>query len=464
MDTIANVTIGSNDGGIQVGDWNPFTQRPPAEIGPALDTEIRPLAEVGRVLTFIAQYLHEVVHIYAAESFLSGQIDYFENEAEFTQYMLGNEAFATWHSEIVVCQKIGRALGDLRLNFNLSSVQNPGFEPLRALELSGLSSHSKSLNFFIDSLLGDVPQELRSSRGRQKKLMLRMLHSVLRGFYVGTIDPLALLHKHYQQTGLLREFYFRYCRVDGIPSLLEVPRNLKQLNNEKEYFKFLIRSMKSLNQLSKLQVLKIKSRRKLQMRAYFALSVRNTLLHHLDISASSKILPKLARNKVIVNIEQYLSELERMLCELGDLRKISQINDFALQIGTLDKAYSTKVAKKLRQYKLRSNGIKIIIEGNNPFVSGANFDASGKGPVGKKELRLIQTYLTRCHLFATYRSDHLSEMIYILHKLKIQKKVNRKKLYNELLMHPKFVNFWSPKLWDFDPMQEKFKEMSFVYH
>jgi hypothetical protein len=306
MSAVAPAVPGAGD-----EEWNPLSQRPhaplPPTVGDELGAEVTALKEAVDAFTTL---IHEMMHVALWEPFFVGKWKP-RQVADFREFSLRAEGFCFFYSDVVVSNAVRVRLADGEFALERQTPSNARFHPVRAFHAVGIRDHDEILSIYLEGFSGGRTK-LWQPRG--KAAFAASLAAQVYDFYVGSQGYLNGAYKALATFGTFAEFRRRFCAIPGLPGFLseaaaEVPSGFTG------YFeRFFHEGLARLAALEPDETERIRWRRMLQMRAYYALQVRWALRAGLVVAQR---FTDSRRARILEAVDAYLAELRSLLLRLA---------------------------------------------------------------------------------------------------------------------------------------------------
>ncbi|MBM4252813.1 MAG: hypothetical protein FJ146_12645 [Deltaproteobacteria bacterium] len=450
-------------------EWNPLSQRPHALLPAAY------LDELGSAITALKTAVdeftilsHELMHVALWEPFFAG---YWRprSKSDFRTFSLMAEGFCYFFSDIVIGGAVRVRLPDGEFALERQTASNARFHPVRAFKAAAITSHRDILDIYLDGFNG---KQTALWQPRGKNDFAASLAAQAYDFYKGTLGYLSAMHGALSAFGYVSEFFRRYCSIEGLPSFLNQNQAPQSPNTAlKRYFTdFFESGLDQLDGLTPQQITRIRERRALQMRAYYALQVR-WLLTENHVTTTQPLVT-LKCEPLAQEISRYLDGLEEALHELARQPHASQVH----RLAALDARYSAKV----RAIFVRMDawaGLRWLIAPKradgciNIRRSKSTSDQAAKRYVCNTATFLVEELTARLTL-----SSNTKNRVKILQLIKTvselgstavhgpsAKILSAEKALQRELGKKDILELWSLPLASFDPVRNKFRELLFSY-
>lgn len=296
-------------------EWNPLSQRPHSPLPPAISDELG--AEVSSLKEAIDAFTtltHEMMHVALCEPYFTGASGPRQQRA-FREFFLMSEGFCFFFADIVVSGLVRARLPDGEFALERETPSNAHFHPIRAFQAMGIHDREQILDMYLESFAGRSTPLLRpqNTTGFAASLALKIYN-----FYAGSQPYLKDLYRALSSFGGLSEFAKRFCAIPGLPSILsESTACLAKEDDPKPYFKeFFRHGLSHLQQMAPEQIQRVRCRRMLQMRAYYALQIR-WLLSEKQVALLGQKWTTAHSRRLLRDVETYLDGLEALLVRLA---------------------------------------------------------------------------------------------------------------------------------------------------
>jgi hypothetical protein len=442
-------------------EWNPFSQRPVTH-AVNVDNPTKLENSIQAVNLFI-EASHEATHILLWEPFFAGTCRP-GNPKELIFASLIFEAYCFWYADIIVTRNLRTRLPDGEFARVRSAISQPDFHPYRAFKAINIVEPSEILNIYFHAFMGgDSPLYRHRQLPYVEDLLRRFIN-----FYVTASQPVNALFKILDHVGIFEEFYGRFCRLSGIPSLL--PDSLLKMDimaNPISYCHSIRKNgYKHIEHLSPKTISQVRMRRFIQMRAYYAYSLLYALKANLVFSRKNKSFNGAELKR---NLAQYIDVLEtaiQALCKGGNLKKIEQI------CRHNDQVYSRRVKKAFSQSDLWMNQRLCVTPYLNTRSAGFGIVRGTVSPSERIKLgeHLLNRYcpdkIDEAAKGKTLSSRRLGQKIGTFMKANSTVGVSQEKwksAFNALLLDEQILELWSVRLGSIDPEENQFRDPLFVY-
>src|SRR5438552_1868768 len=261
--------------GLAFSEWNPLSQilATRNELSTKIATLESPFARLEYRIGSEIEMSHELMHILLWEPFFVGHCKP-HSAAEFANTGILFEAFCFFFSDILLTRTIRERYPDQELVFSRHAVSMRHFQPYRAFRALGIEDCRRILQTYLLAFSLRHSDVSLSNAPLARELQLRF---ATMAYYAGV--PARRTLKHLADNLVFGEFYSRFCRVPGLPTLVseDASRRLKE-GDVKGY----------LHQIHECELARWKAiplslsrsvrlRRAVQTRAYFALQLRRII-------------------------------------------------------------------------------------------------------------------------------------------------------------------------------------------
>lgn len=449
---------------LRAADWNPFNQQLLLyQSDPVAETFEGDFTRVRNVISNFILDLHEAAHIALWEPFFLG-IESVKSRQQFLEYSLAFEGACFWFTDCVCTPNLRDALPDFEIVRSRNSATSD-FLPYRALKALGADSPKETFDIYFGGIRGNKNKLFRSKNKFSLGLRTRVFQ-----FYLGALKPLGQVYGSLESIGVFSEFQERFC-LPSLPTFLS-PSTLsaRWTNNSLSAYcwKMLTKEMPEIHTLDSTTLQKIRLRRAIQTRSYFALSVRNVVEHHRIFTTKGR-WKKSDRDHSIDLLNRYLDRLESGItklangCEMEASASIAKADHIYDQFRFHCRQKEAWVAT--RNYYLPALGDTRGVFG----LSATNRDR--KSPIYSKKYcndvikLLLQDENRRLCIdpnrlrLAGEIASHLQNRNF--KSRKTQNKLRR--LIDEAMVIPDVLKHWSVRLSDINPKRSNFLEPSFQY-
>ncbi len=476
MSAVAAATPGTSE-----EEWNPLSQRPHAPLPPSvsvddLGSEVIILKEAVEAFTTLS---HEMMHVALWEPFFTGQWRP-QSRRDFVAFSLMAEGFCFFYTDILISSTVRVRLPDGEFALERQSPGNVRFHPVRAFEAVGIREPAEILDIYLEGFAGKTTKlwQPRGGSAYAASLAAQAFH-----FYQGSLGYLADMHRALGAWGGLSEFYQRFCQIPKLPSLwdedLEMYPHPHPVRTEdvKAYFEgFFSRGLKALEQRSEAELLRVRWRRMLQMRAYYGLQIRWLLEEGLWVGLNAgkgKSTQTKDLYKIKSYVATYLEDLRSLLVQLARDPHTSPLP----ALSVLDARYERQVRSFFRKQDLWVGHRWLIAPKRaGGLISMAGSTTSGAKAGGQSTAKTIHYLLEELTLaLGSCRSKTVrTEIFGSIHRLSLLgsvmsrkggKEVDLKaeKSLRRVLAEPSVLPLWSVPLASFDPLHNRYRELVFSY-
>lgn len=441
-------------------EWNPLSQRPHSPIlppaGNAFGAEIWALKGAIDAFTTLA---HEMMHIAVWEPFFTGRWRP-RGRVGFTEFSLLAEGYCFFFSDIIVSRAVRARLPDGEYAMDRQASDNARFHPVRAFDALGITAQEDIMDVYLEGFRGGRTK-LWQPRGTSS--YAASLAAQVHNFYQGSLLPLHELHVAIEAFGGLSEFYRRFCAIPGLPTFLPQTKGPGTHKDMKDFFgEFYRTGLQSLETASADDIARIRRRRALQMRAYYALQVRWLLSDGVVVA---RALSTATRRRLAGHVEEYLRGLE------SRLKQAVESDD----LESLDAEYDAQVRQILTTHDAWVGHRWLIV----PRRAGGVVSVEGTGPLKDKDAKVTLLRLTAYLIDELTRrmrqSKTVAERAAVMSQIQrisnlgaagdgkaAQTRAALRRLRGELAK-PYLREMWSVPLASFDPAGNLFRELAFAY-
>jgi hypothetical protein len=449
-------------------EWNPLSQRPhtplPPPVKDELGAEVTALKEAVDAFTTLT---HEMMHVALWEPFFTGFWRP-RGKGAFREFSLLAEGFCFFFSDIVVSSAVRARLPDGEFALERRTPSNALFHPARAFRALGIEDHAAILDIYLEGFNGGQTA-LWQPRGGNT--FVAKLAAQAYDFYAGSLRYLDEAHAALTAFGGLSDFYRRFCAIPGLPSLLdEAQARRAGGEGRKAYFAEFFRSgLPRLAALKSSEVTRVRWRRMLQMRAYYALQVR-WLLHEDLVVARAWTAP--LRRRLAQHVDTYLDGLHDLLVRLA--RRADPLPE--RDLARLDAAYDEQVRTPCQAHDAWVGHRWLIAPRRAGGLVNVFTASPAKGRAAK--VHLLQTVSFLSHELTQRLSDGKTvearaEILTQLQRVAALGAVGgrgsatdtstaARRLRSELA-RPQMLPIWSVPLASFDPAGNRYRELAFSY-
>lgn len=447
------VSVKTPEDGTVVIEWNPLNQQ---HLFNQLTKEKMALTySFSETFETIGEFItsaHEAMHVLLLEAFFCGRYN-FKNAAKLQELYLMFEGFSFWYSDIVLTPKLRVRMPFNEILYKNSAVSSRLFHPSQALVAAGVKNQDQALDLYLDAFRGKMTALYKSD-----DIFALNLQQRVGQFYSENLQPLKTMFQTFKQAGIFSEFFKRFTKGPGIPTLLsEETLNIDLDSAPEKYVKNLYGiDLVKIESMPEAEIKAVRLRRKIQTRAYYAFCLLS-ILKNGDYQFFSK-KPKL---KLIEDLEIYISKLEKQLhtnlilrqldtCE-AEVKKADAFYGKNIRaVFTLGNAWVTK-----RQSLLKMTWHNSKVTYFQPAKSSKDID---------KHIESILWAITESVRLNGNLMKRLLKPLSLIQQAKNTKsKAQKMKLYNQVLMLPEVLPIWSVRLDSFNPAQNQFRELLFSY-
>ena len=448
-------------------EWNPISQRPHTGLPPIVTDEFG--GEITALKAAVDEFTilsHEMMHVALWEPFFTGQWRP-RSRRSFRDFSLMAEGFCYFFSDIFVSGAVRVRLPDGEFALERRTPSNARFHPVRAFHSLGIQDHHDILDIYLDGFSG---QRTRLWQPRGTSHFAASLAAQAYNFYAGSQRYLDEMHVALRAFGGFTDFYRRFCAISGLPSFLAETHAQKASSNLKSYFSdFFREALTNLAALTAIQVSRVRQRRMLQMRAYYALQVRWLLCENLVIAPA---LSSSNCSKIVDEIDIYLDGIEALLRQLANQGDASLLNS----LTKLDWRYGRQVRAKFIAHNAWSGQRWLIAprRAGGCISIGSNCPANDRE--AKKQVSLTVAFLVEeltARMVECKAVPDRSELFLQINRLTelgaaggtgsaAQTKATLRTLRVELTKGY-LLPIWSLPLASFDPVNNRYRELVFSY-
>lgn len=459
-------------------EWNPFSQRQlilnviPAKNGFAL-----PFQTLEDSLRSLLLSVHEALHIALWEPFFTGRLRVADKET-FKSASLCFEACCFWYADLIATPRLRRKFPDNELTFERKAISETYFHPSRAFAALGITEPDRILEVYMAAFCGrgtplSQPKEIFSFNLAQR----------IYQFHFAAKAPLHGLYAQLRRAGTFSEFRERFCAVDCVPSLFpdELSASLgSDLDSSGLPFRYcrgvFERGLPFIESLPKRELARVRLRRYIQSRAYFAFVLRKVLKDENFVSLRGAHHG--VGTTLLSSTDSYLQKLEsalRALCANKTFRGVVE------QIDGADRFFSNQVVRKARSQELWvARRTSILPRHARAHLTGLLKTEALSPRRRKQEATRLRKYFARAlyrgkpgfdpatvSRFARILPDLLSSSV----ERPASKRVGSSPLtekefietYNAIAAHPEVIPEWGAPLYGIDPERNQFRDLLFVY-
>ena len=451
-------------------EWNPISQRPHSALNPVVTNEFG--GEITALKVAIDDFTilsHEMMHVALWEPLFAGHWRP-RGRRSFREFSLMAEGFCYFFSDIVVSGAVRVRLPDGEFALDRQTPSNARFHPIRAFQSLGIHDHHDILDTYLEGFSG---QRTRLWQPRGTSDFAASLAAQAYHFYAGSQRYLDDMHAALTAFGGLAEFYQRFCAIPGLPTFLTEAQAKKVSADLKSYFSEFFRgALPNLAKLPLTQVLSIRYRRMLQMRAYYGLQVRWLLSQNLIVA---RTLSAAIRAKIITELNSYLDGLETLLHQLAN--QANQSNDSLLSTLTkLDLRYDRQVRSKFRTHDAWSGQRWLIAPRRAGGCIGTSRPCPEDDRAAKKHVSQTVAFLVEeltARMVECKTVSARSEFLMQIKRLAelgsaggvgsaARTQATFRKLRMELAKSY-LLPIWSVPMASFDPLKNRYRELVFSY-
>jgi hypothetical protein len=410
-------------------EWNPLSQRPHAPLAPAvgdeLGAEVTALKEAVDGFTTLT---HEMLHVALWEPFFAGAWKP-RAKAEFHRFSVMAEAFCFFFADIVVTRAVRMRLADGEFALDRRTPSSALFSPVRAFEALGITDAGEILAIYLAGFQGGK-NRLWQPRGTSN--YAAALAAQLYDFYAGSTPYLDGLYGAVKATGVFGAFYRDFCAVPGIAAFW------RAVPDGEDYFqRFFREGLAALAALPAAELTRLKQRRAVQMRAYYALQLTWLLREGLVLAKKPPRVEK--------ELAAYLKGLQGVIRSGGDH-------------DALDARYDETVRRELIARDAWAGQRWLIAPRRAGGMVSAKTAERGKVPLLRTVAFLVDELTRRMKADKTVAGrEALLAEIRAVAGIKTGKAL-RARLGNGILRE-----IWSVPLAAFDPHGNRFRELAFSY-
>lgn len=445
-----------------IEEWNPFSQRPIYEVDPQLKPSIgNEFLRIGDTAHRFIILAHEAMHVLMWEPFFCGQFR--PSRHEFRELSLAFEGFCFWYADLVVNEKMRLTFPDGESVLERCSVSQTAVHPKTGFKLLRLQSPRKAMNTYIDAFCG---YETSLSRKTKDPIVLNLAERFY-SFYSSTVEGPNGMFQVFKQFGLLDEFFTRFCRARGLPSLLpgEIT-SFRASENVRNYcWRVFEQGMKHIEGLSTEAIKGVRLRRSIQMRAYFAFSLRH-LLRAGHIRTQRGGFPAA---KVLANLQKYIDQLEVAIGEL-----VGEPKAAVLTIKNADTYFSREIRSSFLRHDVRAAARAQLVP-DLPGHSQLILDERREN-ISARKLRLfaravLNEYVRPNLDFSGKKAASTSlaalsvdvARIIAPGRMPLARKRRLSRKLDQILAHELVFPMWSLPLASVNPERNDFREILFIY-
>ena len=450
-------------------EWNPISQRPHAVLPPLITDELG--AEITALKTAIDEFTilsHEMMHVALWEPFFTGQWRP-RTRSSFREFSLMAEGFCYFFSDIVVSGAVRVRLPDGEFALERQTPSNARFHPVRAFQALGIVDHREIVDVYLEGFRG---QSTRLWQPRGTSDFAASLAAQAYNFYAGSQRLLDEMHGALTAFGGLTEFYRRFCAVPGLPSFLgeSEAQKASAAPDQKSYFlAFFNETLPYLAGLPKAEIERVRLRRMLQMRAYYALQVR--WLVRKNLVAAKDMSTRLCET-IADAVEVYLSGLQDLLQKLA----LQEDATVMASLAQLDAVYSRQVRKKFLIHDAWSGQRWLIAPRRAGGCIRVHAPLPPREQEAKRELSHIASFLVEeltaklaesksvpARSLILAQIQRLAELGAVGGNRSAQRTRQALRQLRVELARPHLLKLWSVPLASFDPENNRYRELVFSY-
>jgi hypothetical protein len=390
--------------------------------------------------------LHEIEHLLLFEPFYIGKLP-IGSLNWFLEVYFSLEATSVWHMEHTISPALNSPFPDKERFLDRAGLTTKRYSQKRAFKNANLSS-SQTLNCYLDSFTGRRSLLVGKNDVFQFNLVSRFY-----GFYFESLAPLKFFYKELSEVGAFKEYYERFCNVPGLPTFL--PDDFEAIESQQSLRKychqFFFKEIFLIDGLDKNQRNRIRVRRKLQTRAYFALSIRETLNSKNYFSTlKSRPLRKVEQDAAFAKaaIQIYLDKIEDLLHQLANGAAAQKVETLS---QTNDRYYEREVRNRFENSSLWISKRTQFFQARKDLQSGP-IDANSLNPT-RREMQSIHQILVRGLKENSFDSEQMSS---IGSNFDLSN-------WKDRITSPDLAPIWSRKLSDCQPLKNRFSELLFVF-
>jgi hypothetical protein len=457
METFPAASIASDQTWGWQGEWNPFSQRP--LIVGKLPFEYQPLqagfSEAQELASSLLTLAHDSAHVAIWEPFFCGKFQPGSLSA-FVNISFQFEAFSLWFSDIVITPLIREKVPDGETVETRSSTALGAFHAYRVL---------KSLKISPDESLGVLMGALSKHKGKKVKsrdAFARDLHNRLGQFYHLNLKSTERLYQTLNVLGMWDEFYNRFCRISGLPSIVsrESVEFLKKGDTESYCRHFYKKDLLRLSLSSVSDNRRVRLRRALQSRAYYGFCIQHALRSKVFFSRSKR---RLAIKGIASSIDVYLKGIELQLRSLAE--SVSETKIFK-SLAALDLAYDKEIWSRFNAQDVWiGKREQIFFKGQlRPPIGLSGYLTQNEQQDLLNEI-IDQVLPTRL----SHNPEEGRQLLWSLSTLS-KKCINGgilnesdRKILDNILLEPSQLPRWSVALNEIRPSKSQFREILFIY-
>lgn len=457
-------SCGSFSDSDQIQEWNPFSQRPMYEHESQFKNRLgADFKHVGNTAQRLLVLAHECMHVLLWEPFFGG--NFVPKKDNFIPLSLAFEGFCFWHTDMVLNSKVSLRAPDGEKVFDRFSISQDHLHPKTAFEVLGLSDPKTILKIYVDAFRG-IETEL--SRKSDHPLVWFLAQRIYSFSAFNKVGP-AGMFRVFNEMGLFDRYRRDFCQVSGIPAILSADALKYPIAQDPEGYLWTIfaEEFDKINGLDREKIQRIRLRRAIQTRAYFALSLQHIL------SLGSVVADRgfsLMRSREEVN--SHYNRLKEILARLANGEPVTVLTpavtraDDAYSKGarTHFKRFNARTAAREQLYPEISPYTKLSLTDDRERLSAKALKEFGYGVLTRfvdKEIDFINSPRRTRELFGL--AHQLSVAISRLDRPTLAKKKQLSNAISRLLGHDQVFKRWSLPLASVDPSNNFFREILFIY-
>jgi hypothetical protein len=459
FDSMNVLSPGYEDSGVQIEQWNPYSQRPLAWMGNLGSPRQKNFLAVSEALNRFVLLAHEALHVILLEDFFVGK-SAFSNRDHFIDFNLANEGFTFWMTDWVIWPEISASLPKTEFRYSNFTVASPFFSPRAALASVDIKSQSDSLEFYLDSFMGYSTDQSKKLSGKTRKnLLAHNLQQNFRQFFVASLKPLENLYSAFHRNDFLPLFQKKFCQIPNLPRLMDDCGDSK--GDEFAYFSRMYRQqLPKISRISNRQLNLIRLRRRLQQRGYYALTIRLSLQHQ-NVFTPNGIVDSAESATLVKKLIEYENEIVELLNKLARGEPVRAIELLTTQI---DGWYGQKIWKPMHLKKYQVARYEYLLDLYNENVQREEFGlvSSEKVPKSRFERasRLIADALKANQISHVAASELFCQLDEV-RNLKVGRR--QRQTFNRWLTSKKMSPLWGSRLDEIDPRKDQFSDILFCY-
>jgi hypothetical protein len=440
--------------GNPIVEWNPFSQRPYLDTL-QIDTSrhVHEFKVLKRVIFSFVVLLHESMHVLLWEPFFVGRLRGLTKK-QHLEWSIGFEGFCFFYGDIVVTPKIRTKFPDAEVVFTRSAISQDEFHPYRVFDALGIRDRDAILDVYLDAFVGrSTPvYERAQTNAYTLETMQRMY-----GYHVTSLQPTRRVYDVLREIGILDDFYERFCKVPGLPSLGDdALLGMLERDGFADYCRaWFRRGLSALGRSSAADIGRVRLRRTIQTRAYFAYQVRAILAQRLFVSANGRAPSAPTTTKLRDDLDRYLERLEAALACLADGGAVRSIER---QIAGADAHYERALRRIFRRDRLWVSRRELILPRRE--------DVARVTLAPGRERRKAVEGLSRFTLDRIKRRNgtaHLATWLEGERQLEQGRYDAAGRRFRQVLRAPDVLEEWSLPLESVHPAANQFRELLFVY-